>query len=156
DFGLINFQGRLYDPNVKRFLSTDPHVTAPGFGQSWNPYTYVLNSPLNLIDPSGMDCVGAQCDDPNPIPQNVPGEIVFPTDHITAIPFKTVDSIPEPLSPAGSRGALDETVFLPASGRPGYADPNNPGAPGCNGGSPYQVDPNTAQYQVQHDNAETA
>lgn len=55
DFGLINFKGRMYDANLKRFLSVDPHVTAPGFGQSWNPYSYVYNSPLNFVDPSGFD-----------------------------------------------------------------------------------------------------
>jgi RHS repeat-associated protein len=54
-FGLINFQGRMYDPALKRFMSADPHVTFPGFGQSWNPYSYVLNSPLNFTDPSGFD-----------------------------------------------------------------------------------------------------
>jgi RHS repeat-associated protein len=54
-FGLINFQGRMYDPALKRFLSADPHVTFPAFGQSWNPYSYVLNSPLNFTDPSGFD-----------------------------------------------------------------------------------------------------
>ena len=51
----MNFQGRMYDPELKRFMSADPHVTFPGFGQSWNPYSYVLNSPLNFTDPSGLD-----------------------------------------------------------------------------------------------------
>lgn len=54
DFGLINFRGRLYDSNLKRFLSTDPLVSYPGFSQSWNPYSYVLNSPLNHNDPTGF------------------------------------------------------------------------------------------------------
>ena len=53
-FGLINFKGRMYDPALKRFISADPLVTYPGFGQSWNPYSYVLNSPLNFTDPSGF------------------------------------------------------------------------------------------------------
>lgn len=26
-----------------------------GFGQSWNPHSYVLNSSLNFVDPSGFD-----------------------------------------------------------------------------------------------------
>jgi RHS repeat-associated protein len=54
-FGLINFKGRMYDPAMKRFLSADPMVSAPAFSQSWNPYSYVLNSPLNLTDPSGFN-----------------------------------------------------------------------------------------------------
>jgi RHS repeat-associated protein len=54
-FGLVNFRGRMYDPALKRFISADPHVTFPGFGQSWNPYSYVLNSPISFTDPSGLD-----------------------------------------------------------------------------------------------------
>ena len=54
-FGLINFKGRMYDPALKRFISADPHVTFPSFGQNWNPYSYALNSPLNFTDPSGFD-----------------------------------------------------------------------------------------------------
>src|SRR6185437_15924066 len=53
--GLVNMRGRIYDPKIGRFLSTDPIVGRPGFAQSWNPYSYVLNSPLNLRDPSGLD-----------------------------------------------------------------------------------------------------
>ena len=53
--GLINMRGRIYDPKLKRFLSPDPLVSHPGFGQSWNPYSYVLNSPLNFTDPSGYE-----------------------------------------------------------------------------------------------------
>ena len=54
EFGLENFKGRMYDAHLKRFLSPDPLVSFASFGQSWNPYSYVLNSPLNLTDPSGF------------------------------------------------------------------------------------------------------
>jgi RHS repeat-associated protein len=54
EFGLVNMKGRLYDPKVGRFLTTDPIVSHPGFGQSWNPYSYVLNNPLAFTDPSGF------------------------------------------------------------------------------------------------------
>jgi len=57
-WGLINFQGRLYDPNLKRFMTPDPLVSAPLLGQSWNRYSYVRNSPLNAIDPSGFTTEG--------------------------------------------------------------------------------------------------
>ncbi len=52
---LINMHGRIYDPILGRFLSPDPLVGNPVFGQRWNAYSYVLNSPLNLTDPSGFD-----------------------------------------------------------------------------------------------------
>ncbi|KYF95689.1 hypothetical protein BE20_04565 [Sorangium cellulosum] len=32
---------------------TDPIVSIPSFGQSWNPYSYVLNNPL-YVDPGGF------------------------------------------------------------------------------------------------------
>ena len=54
ELGLVNMKGRLYDPKVGRFLTTDPIVSHPGFGQSWNPYSYVLNNPLAFTDPSGF------------------------------------------------------------------------------------------------------
>jgi RHS repeat-associated protein len=55
DLGLINMKGRIYDPKVARFLQTDPIVSRPHFSQSWNPYSYVLNSPLNFVDPDGFE-----------------------------------------------------------------------------------------------------
>ena len=58
ELGLVNMRGRIYDPKVGRFLTTDPVVSSPGFTQSWNPYSYVRNSPLSFIDPSGFDGVG--------------------------------------------------------------------------------------------------
>ncbi|MFO0759126.1 MAG: FG-GAP-like repeat-containing protein [Byssovorax sp.] len=67
DLRLVNMRGRLYDPHLGRFLTPDPFVPSPTFGQSWNPYSYVLNNPLAFIDPSGFDGVpvnptcGAEC-----------------------------------------------------------------------------------------------
>ncbi len=55
ELGLVNMRGRIYDPQVGRFLTTDPLVARPGFTQSWNPYSYVANSPLNFTDPSGFE-----------------------------------------------------------------------------------------------------
>ncbi|WP_437955465.1 RHS repeat-associated core domain-containing protein [Sorangium sp. So ce119] len=55
ELGLVNMKGRMYDPRIGRFLTTDPIVSFVFFGQSWNPYSYVLNSPLNHVDPSGFE-----------------------------------------------------------------------------------------------------
>jgi RHS repeat-associated protein len=51
------FNARYYTAPLARFLSPDPgnagaDLTNP---QSWNGYAYVLNNPLALVDPSGMD-----------------------------------------------------------------------------------------------------
>jgi len=48
--------GRVYDPKVGRFLSVDPVFQFPENTQSLNPYTYVLNSPLSMTDPTGYQC----------------------------------------------------------------------------------------------------
>ncbi len=52
--GLINMQGRIYDPLVGRFLTPDPVVQAPYWSQGHNQYSYVYNDPVNLVDPSGF------------------------------------------------------------------------------------------------------
>ena len=54
-FGLINMNGRLYDPYLQRFLSPDPMVQAPGNAQSYNRYSYCMNNPLMYTDPSGYN-----------------------------------------------------------------------------------------------------
>ncbi len=43
----------MYDPVFGRFLSPDPHIQSPLNSQSLNRYSYVLNNPLSLTDPSG-------------------------------------------------------------------------------------------------------
>lgn len=56
--GLIHMNGRVYDPIVGRFLSADPNVTDPMNLQSFNRFSYVMNNPLNLTDPTGYDWFG--------------------------------------------------------------------------------------------------
>ncbi|WP_437675410.1 RHS repeat-associated core domain-containing protein [Sorangium sp. So ce131] len=55
ELGLVNMKGRIYDPKLKRVLTPDPLVSSPLFGQSYNRYSYVLNDPLNLTDPTGFE-----------------------------------------------------------------------------------------------------
>ncbi|MDE0223711.1 MAG: Ig-like domain-containing protein [Gammaproteobacteria bacterium] len=52
--GFIHMNGRVYDPRAGRFLSPDPVVEDPAFSQSWHSYSYVANSPLSLVDPTGL------------------------------------------------------------------------------------------------------
>ena len=53
EFGLINMNGRVYDPVVGRFLSVDPYVQDPTNTQGFNRYSYCLNNPLKYTDPNG-------------------------------------------------------------------------------------------------------
>ncbi|GHV72556.1 hypothetical protein FACS1894201_02450 [Bacteroidia bacterium] len=52
-FGLINMNGRLYDPAIGRMLSPDPYVPNSTYTQDFNRYTYARNNPLSYIDPDG-------------------------------------------------------------------------------------------------------
>jgi len=57
-FGLINMNGRAFDPIVGRFLSTDAFVQSPDFTQNFNRYSYCVNNPLKYTDPSGDFFIG--------------------------------------------------------------------------------------------------
>jgi RHS repeat-associated protein len=56
--GADSMHARYYNPNVARFLSTDPVLNlkrALRQPQNWNRYTYGLNNPLKYVDPTGQD-----------------------------------------------------------------------------------------------------
>ncbi len=57
DFGLINMNGRVYDPVMSTFLSPDNYIQAPDNSQNFNRYAYCLNNPLKYTDPSGESIV---------------------------------------------------------------------------------------------------
>lgn len=50
--GLSYMQQRYYDPNIGRFLSSDP-VHLGKDGSNFNRYSYVANNPYSGIDPDG-------------------------------------------------------------------------------------------------------
>jgi RHS repeat-associated protein len=52
-FGLINMNGRVYDPLISRFLNVDPIIQNPYSSHDLNNYSYCINNPLKYIDPSG-------------------------------------------------------------------------------------------------------
>ncbi len=52
--GLVHMNGRVYDPEIGRFLSADPFVQSPINSQSYNRYSYVMNNPVSYTDPSGF------------------------------------------------------------------------------------------------------
>jgi RHS repeat-associated protein len=58
--GLVNMNGRVYDPELGRFLSADPIVPNRFNSQALNRFTYVDNRPLSLIDPTGYVGVAAE------------------------------------------------------------------------------------------------
>lgn len=81
-FGLINMNGRLYDPYLQRFLSPDPFIISPTNAQDYNRYSYVLNNPLMYTDPSGYSRgrsnSGYSIGSPKEIQQRLPTEEPLP------------------------------------------------------------------------------
>jgi RHS repeat-associated protein len=57
EMGIINMNGRIYDPLIGRFMSADPYIQARSDLQSYNRYAYVRNNPLNKTDPSGFNWI---------------------------------------------------------------------------------------------------
>ena len=59
--GIYDFSARNDPVNQGRWIVPDPAGFAaadPAIPQSWNRYAYVINNPLVLIDPTGMDYCG--------------------------------------------------------------------------------------------------
>jgi RHS repeat-associated protein len=81
--GLDYFLARYFASTQGRFTSTDPLQASARTGtpQSWNRYSYVLNNPLNLIDPSGLEDDNPQ--DPKKDQQPKPAETPLPTVTVT-------------------------------------------------------------------------
>ena len=84
--GLYNYNARLYDPFIGRFISPDTIVPEFFDPQSLNRYSYVLNNPLIYTDPSGYDevecpeaVVGGQTGGwvvpPDCVPSNLPPNV---------------------------------------------------------------------------------
>ena len=52
-FGLINMNGRMYDPVMSSFLSADRYMQDPTTAQGFNRYAYCMYNPLRYVDPTG-------------------------------------------------------------------------------------------------------
>jgi RHS repeat-associated protein len=63
--GLDYFNARFYASTQGRFTTPDPLLSSgrPLQPQSWNRYTYVINRPLSMVDPNGLDWGVTEWDD---------------------------------------------------------------------------------------------
>jgi RHS repeat-associated protein len=57
-FGLINMNGRMYDPLLSSFLSPDNYMQDPTSQQGFNRYAYCMYNPLKYVDPTGEQYFG--------------------------------------------------------------------------------------------------
>jgi RHS repeat-associated protein len=62
--GIYDYGARAYSPLLGRFLSADTIVPQPSDPQAFNRYSYVQNSPLRFVDPTGHHLCdsAAECD----------------------------------------------------------------------------------------------
>ena len=52
-FGIINMNGRVYDPLTAQFFSPDPNLQSPDDWLNYNRYGYCMGNPFRYTDPSG-------------------------------------------------------------------------------------------------------
>jgi RHS repeat-associated protein len=55
---LLYLRARYYQPGVGRFVTKDPWAGSRLRPGTWDGYVYVLNSPVNYADPTGLDFTG--------------------------------------------------------------------------------------------------
>ncbi len=88
---------RYYNYNNARFLSIDPAGGDPGNPQSWNRYAYVLNDPVSLYDPLGMD------EEPAPV-KDYSGDLALQEEVRKTLEFVLKNNITVGLSINGALG----------------------------------------------------
>ena len=87
-FGLINMNGRMYDPVMSSFLSADRFVQNPLSAQGFNRYTYCMYNPLRYVDPTGWLAgggVGTYGEHPLGVPYYVNGMITIDLPEVTIL-----------------------------------------------------------------------
>jgi RHS repeat-associated protein len=119
EFGLVNMKGRMMDPRLGRFTTTDPVIADIWDGQTLNRYSYVNGNPLAFVDPTGFS--------PNDATSKNEPHMVVPEVHIVgkrpdwAEKTSTDDSFPR--DEATKTRAYEPPVDVSTTGHGGEALP---------------------------------
>jgi RHS repeat-associated protein len=88
DISLMDYQARFYSPTLGKFVQPDSIVPDTVNPQSFNRYSYVMNSPIMFIDPTGNVCTNGMV--------QIPGTNVCTDVPIPSMPASHPNSVPEP------------------------------------------------------------
>ena len=102
----------MYDPGQKRFLTADPTIPDPLFGQSLNRYQFCFGNPVRYSDPTGF--------------APVPGPSI---NGVAAPALGGTILVPRPSPPGGAGGGLggmNLTGAGPGASSSGAAQPSAP------------------------------
>ncbi|MDD3405615.1 MAG: hypothetical protein PHH23_05070 [Paludibacteraceae bacterium] len=58
-FGVIDMNGRMFDPVLAQFFSPDPYVQSPADWLNYNRYAYCYGNPFKYTDPDGEFAIAA-------------------------------------------------------------------------------------------------
>jgi len=128
EFGLVNMKGRIMDPRLGRFTTTDAVIADIWDGQSLNRYAYVLNNPLALVDPTGF--VPNEPDEPAPgrtetLVETPPPSITYLVQSNSIVPLPQTNMAPTPEREAAEVGAYAPPVDVNTTGTGGEGLPQD-------------------------------
>ena len=121
DIGIVDMEGRIYDPEVGRFLSPDPNVQYPDSTQGYNRYTYVNNNPLSLSDPTGYFSFSAALSAGDPTAGFDPQDYGKAVGFAGPIVGAALNAVP------GCQGWCDLVVTAASQAESGYLETGNVG-----------------------------
>lgn len=96
--GLVYMGQRYYDPQLGRFISSDPDEVDGGDGANFNRYRYASGNPIRFHDPDGRQTVVIG---PGGVPMPVPVPLPTPTPSPIMTEDGPVDSQPQTVDLVG-------------------------------------------------------
>lgn len=135
-FGLINMNGRCYDPMMSSFLSVDAYLQDPTSAQNFNRYAYCAYNPLRYTDPTGWEMGSGNGNLPDDYPPIPDGTYVLPEVPIIA---DGVNSSSGGYNPQGTPGTPGNYPYTPTI--PSVPDGHS-GTPASQSGPSYYPAPN--------------